>query len=117
MGPVEVEVVGAGLAVGGRSCQGRWTSPRAPGLSPFRWRRGQQPDGHPLEGDLEEEEATLGWAEVDARLGGDSSNQTVSWIILSWFGSYVWGTDSSFVSLSLPTVLALLCTLAACGVD
>ena len=113
---MEVELVGRGLAVVGWGRQGRWRSPRAPGLSPpepkFRWRRGQHPDGHLLEGDLEE--ADLGWVEVNVLLG-ESSNQTVSWITLSCFGSNVRGTGSSFVLLA--TVVALFCTLAACGVD
>ena len=120
---MEVELVGRGLAVVGWGRQGRWRSPRAPGLSPrapglsppepkFRWRRGQHPDGHLLEGDLEE--ADLGWVEGNVLLG-ESSNQTVSWITLSCFGSNVRGTGSSFVLLA--TVGALFCTSATCGVD
>ena len=109
---MEVELVGRGLAVVGWGRQGRWRSPPEP---KFRWRRGQHPDGHLLEGDLEE--ADLGWVEVNVLLG-ESSNQTVSWIILSCFGSNVRRT--SFVPLpfliSVATLVAL-CTSAACGVE
>ena len=112
---MEVEEVGTGLAVVGWSpCWVQGTSPREPRS---RCRSGLQPSRHPLDGNLEE--STLGWVEPNALLGGESSNQTVSWIFLSCFELFVWRTDSSFVLLafhiSVATVLALLCTLASCG--
>ena len=72
--------------------------------------RGQQPDGHRLEGDFED----LGWFEIHLLLGdAESSFQDVSWIILSCFELYLCGTGS-FLS-SVASVVPLLQTLAACG--
>ena len=110
---MEVELVGRGLAVVGWGRQGRWRSPPEP---KFRWRRGQHPDGHLLEGDLEE--ADLGWVEVNVLLG-ESSNQTVSWSILDSFESYVLGIGSSFLPMvaldsDVASVVAEVTTLAAC---
>ena len=70
--------------------------------------RGQQPGGHRLEGDFVE--PVLGWFEIDGRLG-ESSNQTVSWIILSCFELKVCRTDPLLTSVA--SVVALLRTLAA----
>ena len=85
-------------------------SPLGPKL---RWSRGQQPDGQRLEGDFEEEDK-LGGFEI---LGdGESSNQTVPWILFSCFELYVCGTAGSVLS-SVASVVALLQTLAAWGIQ
>ena len=112
---MEAEVPRTGLAVVGWNPQGGGTSPRTPWLSPptpgmsplgpkLRWSRGQQPDGQRLEGDFEEEDK-LGGFEI---LGdGESSNQTVSWILFSCFELYVCGTAGSVLS-SVVSVVVLL---------
>ena len=89
----------------GLNPQGGGTRPRGP---KSRWTIGQQPGG--------QFGLIPGW--FGGILGGESSNQTVSWSILDSFESYVLGIGSSFVLLvaldSVASVVAEVTTLAAC---
>ena len=89
----------------GLNPQGGGTRPRGP---KSRWTIGQQPGG--------QFGLIPGW--FGGILGGESSNQTVSWSILDSFESYVLGIGSSFVPTlaldSVASVVAEVTTLAAC---
>ena len=89
----------------GLNPQGGGTRPRGP---KSRWTIGQQPGG--------QFGLIPGW--FGGILGGESSNQTVSWSILDSFESYVLGIGSSFVLMvaldSVASVVAEVTTLAAC---
>ena len=90
----------------GLNPQGGGTRPRGP---KSRWTIGQQPGG--------QFGLIPGW--FGGILGGESSNQTVSWSILDSFESYVLGIGSSFLPMvdldsDVASVVAEVTTLAAC---
>ena len=89
----------------GLNPQGGGTRPRGP---KSRWTIGQQPGG--------QFGLIPGW--FGGILGGESSNQTVSWSILDSFESYVLGIGSFVLVVALDSdvasVVAEVTTLAAC---
>ena len=89
----------------GLNPQGGGTRPRGP---KSRWTIGQQPGG--------QFGLISGW--FGGILGGESSNQTVSWSILDSFESYVLGIGSFVLVVALDSdvasVVAEVTTLAAC---
>ena len=88
----------------GLNPQGGGTRPRGP---KSRWTIGQQPGG--------QFGLIPGW--FGGILGGESSNQTVSWSILDSFESYVLGIGSFVLMVdldSVASVVAEVTTLAAC---
>ena len=88
----------------GLNPQGGGMRPRGP---KSRWTTGQQPGG--------QFELIPGW--FGGILGGESSNQTVSWSILDSFESYVLGIGSFVLMVdldSVASVVAEVTTLAAC---
>ena len=89
----------------GLNPQGGGMRPRGP---KSRWTIGQQPGG--------QFGLISGW--FGGILGGESSNQTVSWSILDSFESYVLGIGSFVLVVALDSdvasVVAEVTTLAAC---